>query len=242
VVERLDGHEVRIYDLTSGEHVVWLRGRWLRQPVWSPGGDRLISSNRDTVFGGAPDATSLPEPVFTSHHTFEAFAWLPDGRVIGTLWTEFTVVAARVDRRPVSLDTLARAAAIGRPSPDGRWLAYNSPDFGALWVEPFARTGQRYAAGTGLYPQWLNATEFVSLTTAGFERVSVDASVQPPRITRRRWFDDPRLVRIQAGAFALTPDGKVVYKQGQNVEPVRYLRVIPNWVAQMKRAVAEANR
>ena len=120
--------------------------------------------------------------------------------------------------------------------------AYNSPDFGALWLEPLPRTGQRYAAGVGIYPQWLSATEFVSLTPTGFERVSIDARIQPPRLVRKPWFNDPRQVRIQAGAFGLTPDGKVVYKQGEEIKPARYLRVVPNWVAQMKRAVAEANR
>jgi hypothetical protein len=31
-----------------------------------------------------------------------------------------------------------------------------------------------------------------------------------------------------------------VYKQGAERAPVRYLRVVPNWVAQMKRAVDAA--
>jgi eukaryotic-like serine/threonine-protein kinase len=242
VVERLDGQEVRIYDLSSGEQVVWMRGAWLRQPVWSPSGDRLVSSNKDSVFVGPPDATGRPEVMLTTRHPFEGYAWLPDGRLIGTLWTEFSIVAAQVDRRPATLDTLARPGAIGRPSPDRRWLAYNSPDFGTLWLEPFPGNGQRYAAGTGLYPQWLGASELVALTSTGFERISIDASVQPPRITRRPWFAAARLVRIQAGAFGLTPDGRVVYKQGEEIRPARYLRVIPNWVAQMKQAVAEANR
>jgi hypothetical protein len=131
---------------------------------------------------------------------------------------------------------------LGRPSPDRRWLAYNSPDFGVLWLEPLPRTGQRYAAGTGIYPQWLSASELVALTATGFERVRVDATSQPPRVVRTPWFNDSRLVGIQAGAFGLTPDNRVVYKQGEEIKPARYLRVIPHWVAAMKRAVAEANR
>lgn len=198
--------------------------------------------NKDSVFVGPPDGTGRPEVLFTTRHPFEGYSWLPDGRLIGTLWTEFSVVAAPTGSRPVTLDTLARPGAIGRPSPDRRWLAYNSPDFGTLWLEPFPKTGQRYAAGNGIYPQWLGPSEFVSLTNNGFERVSIDGSVQLPRITRKPWFNDARLIRIQAGAFALTPDGRVVYKQGEEVKPARYLRVIPNWVERMKRAGAEANR
>ena len=243
VVERFDGHELRLYDLRSGEHIVWIRRPFLRQPVWSASGDRLVTSTWDSVFAGPPDATSPPELVFTSRMSFEGFSWMRDGRLIGTAWGGNLVVAAHLDRRPPSFDTLATFAAMGRFSPDGRWLAYNAADFRALWIEPVPQTGQRYQAGTGDYPQWLTASEFVSSSGAGrFDRITVDASVQPPRITRRPWFDAPRLVGIAAGGFSLSPDGRVVYKEGAEIEPVRYLRVVPNWVDRMKRTVDEANR
>jgi len=243
VVERFDGHELRLYDLQSGEHIVWIRGPDLDQPVWSASGDRLLTSTWDSVFVGPPDATSPPEFVFTSGMGLEGFSWLPDGRLIGTAWNSNLVVAAHLDRRPPSLDTLATFAAMGRLSPDRRWLAYNAADFRALWIEPFPPTGQRYPAGTGDYPQWLSASEFVSSTVTGrFDRMWIDGSVQPPRITRRHWFDAPRLVGIAAGGFGLTPDGRVVFKEGAEIEPARSLRVVPHWVARMKRAVDEANR
>jgi serine/threonine-protein kinase len=242
VVERTDGQELRLYDLSSGEHIVWIRRPKLMQPVWSASGDRLVAATPDSVFAGPPDATSPPEVLFTSPMYFEAFSWLRDGRLIGTAWTGHLVVAAHLDRRPPSFDTLATFAAIGRFSPDLRWLAYDAADFRALWIEPVPETGQRYAAGTGNYPQWLTASEFVASTNASqFDRIRVDASVQPPRITRRHWFDAPRFVNIAAGGFGLTPDGRVVYKEGAEIEPARYLRVVPNWVERMKRAVAEAN-
>jgi hypothetical protein len=174
---------------------------------------------------------------------FEAFASLPDGRLLGTSWVDHLVVTAHLDRRPPSLDTLATFAAMGRLSPDGRWLAYNAADFRGVWVEPVPRTGQRYPAGTGDYPQWLSASEFVTSTDGGhFERITVDGSVQPVRVTRRPWFEVPGFIGIASGGFGLTPDGKVVYKQGEEIKPARYLRVVPNWVALMKRAVAEANK
>ena len=242
VVERTDGQELRLYDLRNGEHIVWIRRPKLTQPVWSASGDRLVAATPDSVFAGPPDATSPPEVLFTSPMSFEGFSWLRDGRLIGTAWVGNHVVAARLDRRPPSFDTLAAFAAIGRLSPDGRWLAYNSADFRVLWIEPAPRTGQRYPAGTGSYPQWLSTSEFVTSTDEGqFDRITVDASVRPPRITRRSWFRVPRFVSIAAGAFGLTPDGRVVYKEGAEIEPARFLRVVPNWVERMKRAVAEAN-
>jgi hypothetical protein len=242
VVERTDGQELRLYDLESGEHIVWIRRPKLTQPVWSASGDRLVASTPDSVFAGPPDATRPPEVLFTSPMYFEAFSWLRDGSLIGTAWTPHLVVAAHLDRQAPSFDTLATFAAIGRFSPDGRWLAYDAADFRALWIEPVPQTGQRYAAGTGNYPQWLTASEFVASTDESqFYRISIDASLPPPRITRRHWFDAPRFVSIAAGGFGLTPDGRVVYKQGAEIEPARYLRVVPNWVERMKRAVAGAN-
>jgi len=242
-VERLDGHELRIYDVQSGEHTVWIKKPTLRQPVWSARGDRLIVSTPDSVFEGPPDATSAPRLVFAPHTNFEVFSWLPDGRLIATVWNSNLVVAVHLDKRPPLFDTLATFAAIGRFSPDGRWLAYNAADFVGAWVEPVPRTGQRYASGTGAYPQWLSSSEFVTSTDAGhFERMAVDASVQPPRITRRTWFDVPKYVGIASGGFTLTPDGRAIYKEGAEIAPTRYLRIIPNWVTQMKRAVDEASK
>jgi serine/threonine-protein kinase len=242
VVERLDGDELRLYDLRSGEHIVWIKRATLRQPVWNARGDRLVASTFDSVFTGPPDAASPPELAFASRMVFEGFSWMPDGRLVGTAWAGHLVVAVHLDRRPPSFDTLATFAVIGRPSPDGRWLAYDAPDFRALWVEPVPRTGERYPAGTGNYPQWLSPSEFVTDDEGHFERIAVDASVRPPRITRRPWFDAPRFVVIASGGFSLAPDGRVVYKEGSEIAPARYLRVVPNWVDQMKRAVAEAKR
>jgi serine/threonine-protein kinase len=243
VVERTNGQELRLYDLRSGEHIVWMRRSAVHQPVWSPSGDRLATSTVDSVFAGPPDATSPPQLLFTSPMYFEGFSWMPDGRLIGTAWNSNLVVSAHLDRQPPSFDTLATFAALGRLSHGGRWMAYNSADFRATWVEPVPRTGQRYSAGTGSYPQWLSASEFVVSTDSGrFERISVDGSVQPPTVTRRDWFAVPRFVGIASGGFSLTPDGRVIYKQGAEIEPARYLRVVPHWVDRMKRAVDEANR
>ena len=61
VVQRLDGQELRLYDLQTGEHIVWIKRATLRQPVWSARGDRLIGSTPDTVFAGPPDGTSPPQ-------------------------------------------------------------------------------------------------------------------------------------------------------------------------------------
>ena len=243
VVERFDGHELRIYDLRSGEYVVWKRGAELRQPLWSAKGDRLVSFSRDSMFIGAPDATTAPELVLSRAGFIEGFSWLPDGRLVATDWNSQSIVSVDLAHRSLKYDTLAKFAVIGRASPDGRWLAYNGPEFSAAWIEPLPRTGQRLSAGSGDYPQWLSASELVTSTDSGrFERIRVAGSADAPRIVREPWFNVPRLVGIAAGGFSLTSDGKVIFKQGSDGEPARYLRVVPHWIDQMKKAVDQANR
>src|SRR5205814_561867 len=113
VVQRLDGQELRLYDLQTGEHTVWIKRATLRQPVWSPRGDRLIGSTPDTVFTGPPDGTSSPQVAFVSKDYFEGFSWRADGLIVGTLWGHHAVVSTTLDRKPPSFDTLATFAAMG---------------------------------------------------------------------------------------------------------------------------------
>ena len=61
-------------------------------------------------------------------------------------------------------------------------------------------------------------------------------------IEPRLWFSDPRFTDLEQQAYAVTPDGGLIYMQTPPEQVAPYLRVVPNWVEQMKRAVDEANR
>ena len=208
----------------------------------------LVSSSTDSLLAGPPDATTAPELMLAAANNYggtvvEGFSWLPDGRLVATAWNANSVVATRIGQRPIAFDTLATSAVLGRASPDGHWLAYNGPGFNETWVEPIPRTGRRFPAGNGNFPQWLNATEFAVVRDGGrLARIKVEGPASAPKITGAHWFDVPRFVGIPSGGFSLTPDGRVIYKQGADVQPARYLRVIPNWVEGMKAAVDKANR
>ena len=52
----------------------------------------------------------------------------------------------------------------------------------------------------------------------------------------------PGFVATAGPSYTLTRDGRVVYLRGAPERPVQYLRVIPDWVSKMKRAVDDANR
>jgi serine/threonine-protein kinase len=248
VVEGLEGEELRIYDLRTGQYVMWVRRAAVRQPVWSPAGDRLLFSSEDSVFMGSPELSSGPEFVFRAPERFEGFAWMPDNRVVGVLWGNGLAVGLHAGRRPATLDTLLSDASFVHPSPDGRWIAYSNRAFSAVWLEPLPRDGRRYQVAAGAMDEvhWLSASELVVSTDdvrgEGIERVAVIPSADPPVGSRRPWLRPQEFRRTAGQAFTLSQDGRVVYVRGAAEAPVQYLRVIPRWVDRMKRAVDAANR
>ncbi|MGK2935089.1 MAG: protein kinase domain-containing protein [Gemmatimonadaceae bacterium] len=246
VVESLEGEELRVYDLRTGRYVPWIRRAEVRQPVWSPRGDRLLFTVDDSVFVGSPDLAGPPEFVLRSTEAFEAFAWTPENKVVGVLWIPFLAVALHVGERPVRLDTLRSDVSFIRPSPDGRWIAYSNAAINEIWLERFPRDGQRYQVATGSIDEahWLSSSELAFTTYddgAKVERLVVNPSSNPPFGERRQWLDLPEF-RGTAGLSTALSNGGIVYIQGEPAQPVRYLRVVPRWVDRMKHAVDAANR
>ena len=56
------------------------------------------------------------------------------------------------------------------------------------------------------------------------------------------WGRDPRFSDTSGWSNRPSHDGGIIYVQGPAEVSASYLRVIPNWMAQMKAAVAAANR
>jgi Tol biopolymer transport system component len=247
VIEGLDGDELHIYELGTGRNVVFARHPEIRQPVWSPDGSRLLFSSYDTTFIGRPGQAGPPERLEVPGG-FEGYTWLPDGRVLGTLWLEYRAVLLHVDRRPATLDSLRDDVTFIRASPDGRWIAYSDRAITQIWLEPFPRDERIFsvaAASTG-EPQWISSTELAASviedTGTRVDIFVIDPTAASPvgRVTRS--YVLPGFNDTAGQSFTITPDGRVLYVQGAADKSARYLRVIPNWVEQMKRAVEEANR
>lgn len=75
-----------------------------------------------------------------------------------------------------------------------------------------------------------------------FERLTLDPSSDPPLGERRRWFEAPGMMDTAGQSFSLTPEGRVLYVQAREEKPPTWLRVVPDRVARMERAVDQANR
>ena len=118
-------------------------------------------------------------------------------------------------------------------------------DYNSLWLEQLPRDGKRYrVSGSADDPHWLSSTELVFRTSEGqrFERTTITASAENPVGPVRRWLDSARVLGTNGFSSQLSVDGRAIYLQADIEAPVRSLRVVPNWVAKMKRAVDEANR
>jgi serine/threonine-protein kinase len=247
VVEELEGMELRIYDLSSGRYLTWIRRPVITQAVWSPAGDRLLFGASDSLFVGSPDRSGAPE--FLLHvPRFEALQWMPDDRLFGIRWNPNAAVALRLDQRPVTIDSLFSDTGFFWLSADGRWVAYNNAAFTEAWIEPLPRDGRRFQAAAGNLSeiQWLSASDLAVSIMDGprtrLERVTVVPTAHPPVRNRGWWADAPEFRETNGPSFATAPGGGVIYLRGAAGRPASYLRVVPHWVDRMKEAVDEANR
>ena len=243
-----DGLELRVYDLSSGRHVTWVRGANLAGPVWNATSDRIAFSNADSLFIGSPDLAGRPEFLVKLPGDFSAFSWTSRGRIVGSCWTASAAVSIDVTRRPVTIDTVLTGVFFPRASPDGRWLSYANLTDTEIWIEPWPRDGRRFqvAAGTVDESYWPSMSELAiaNYDPAGthVDKIALNLASSSPVGARHRWLDLPDFRDTPGQSFALTPDNRIVYLRGSPPQPARYLRVEPGFVARMKRAVEEANR
>jgi hypothetical protein len=146
---------------------------------------------------------------------------------------------------PVTVDTVVHEP-VWAPSlsPDSRWLAFSVGSAGGpLVVEPFPASGERFEVTTrGFEPMWLSERMMVYNGLGTMYRVPIDASSARPVGEPQPWFSDPQYKDTAGPSFLVTPDGGLMYLQGISENSASYLRVIPNWVEEMKRAVDQANR
>ncbi len=248
VVRGAEEDELRIYDLTSGQHVVWLRAVSIREPLWTPAGDRILvglnttSGDSAVTLIGAPTVAAPPDTLLEGI-PWDPFTYYADTLVIG--WEPFAVQALGVNlsTNPPTIDTLVEGAYFPTLSPDGRWLVYTAIETGQLVLLPYpSRTRRFQVSNVGWEPQWLSASELVYWVGSTWYRASVAGSAERPVGLPRPWFTDPRFADTPGQSHEATPDGGVIYLQGPAQASGSYLRVVPNWVKHMKRAADKADR
>jgi hypothetical protein len=171
--------------------------------------------------------------------------WRDDGVIIGVDDTTGRPVAIRVGAAPSAVDLVRESAWFFDLSPDGRWVAYLASEDNQVWLAPYPATGRRFLVHRVVAePLWLSPTELLYLLPREgvFYRVRIDAAGDPPFGHPQLWLADSLFIDTPGRSYAVTNDGSVLYVQGQARERGSSVRVVPNWVERMKRAVDEANR
>ena len=154
-------------------------------------------------------------------------------------------------RTPASIDTVPLESYFATISPDRRWIAYQTRGTTGVYLQPWPALDRRYLVSPdGTEPRWSLANEilFVSqyrvsgLMAASFFRTRVGEDPGAPVGTSTLITRDPLFNDTPGWSHAPTRDGGLLYLQSPSENLGHYLRVVPDWVKQMKRAVDAANR
>ncbi len=244
-----EGYELRIHDLRDGQHFTWLRGEYIGQPLWSPDGEELLitmgDSTRWSILGGSPGPGTRPDTVFRGE--WDALA--PDlsnyhdaHTVIGRILPALVTVRFDPAVKPTQFDTVLTGSSFASLSPSGRLIAYQTSE-GQVIVTSFPVAGRRrQVAAGGAEPLWLTPTTVIYRSGVSWYTVKVDPDTGEPQGAPTFWARDPRFSDTSGWSNRLGHDRGIIYLQGPEQTSASYLRVIPNWVAQMKAAVDGADR
>jgi Tol biopolymer transport system component len=136
---------------------------WDTEPVWSPDGRQIVfASNRSghyAIYQKAADGSGVETLLFSDGWPTD---WSRDGRFLvfrnrPTTFLTLWALPLMSDRQPIPLPQTPFDVSQGHFSPDGRWLAYTSPESGSdVYVRPFpSREGRwQISPGGGIEPKW----------------------------------------------------------------------------------------
>jgi len=159
-----------IQDLDRGTRAMLPAGApsSILQLSWSPDGRQIgfcvWTGERFALMRQLADGHSGPEVVLSEETAeLESFGWTPDGE--GMLYRRWIDESASIrvlrlsnpDNPEILVDGL-HASFAGKLSPDGRWLAYDSPDSGEyeVYVQSLSGASDRFvvSSGGGRNPRW----------------------------------------------------------------------------------------
>jgi hypothetical protein len=261
VIQGVQFQELWLYDVRTGTHETLEQALYVSSASWSPDGRRLVYRKYDF---DDPDAESLvlrrvdspeaPRVLFTSKTPIGMVpsSYLSDNfLLVGVGMNGGADMIIDPSTEPARMDTLSLRTNFVSISPDRKWIAYTKIGATGVSIQPWPAMDRKYTVDMmGREPLWHGSNELVYFSYVGdkgapsqtFTRVRMNGPADAPVGTRDVLFTDPRFVDTPGWSHAVMPGGDAVYLQATAENLGYYVRVIPNWVAAMKRAVDEANR
>ncbi len=218
-----------------------------RSPIWSLD-DRKIyfagfRQGRGDIFVKSSFGTGSDELVYGTPDVFDALASLaPDG---SSAWIT-TSVAGQSDIFRLNLSDGKASLFLGTPfvegspapSPDGRWLAYQSDASGPLevYVQSLSEDGGKWQISTdgGRYPAWTRGGREIVFQGGDNKLLAVDIRLDPafsagvPKVLL-----DPQIrTSIQARMWDISADGeRFLVTRSLDAPEVEPLTLVQNWAS-----------
>ena len=245
VVQGPIDNELRQYALRNGQSFTWLRGEYLRHPLWDPAGEKLIIGAREgsryALLSGAPSSGSQPDTILSStdsSYKYDATDFHDDHLAVAQDWSASNVFKFDPSVRQSRLDTVVTGGRFASLSPRGNLILYATPEGNRVLTTAFPTPGRRWQiASEGSEPIWLSATEVLYRLGVSWFIVHVNPETGEPLGPGVLWGRDPRFSDTPGWSNRVSHDGGIIYVQGPAQVTGNHFRIIPNWVAQMKAAV-----
>ena len=241
--------ELHIYDLERGQSFTWLRARTIRHALWSPDGTRLLvyvrDSTRSYILSGSPASANPPDTLASAPISAplpELMDYPSEHTAIAGYATRSPVMRFDPLARPVRFDTVAFGSLFMGVSPNGKHLLYQDRD-GRIMIASFPPKPERIQiAAQGVEPLWLSDTQVLYRSGVSWYSSRVNPTTGALLGSPALWARDSRFSDTPGWSNRVSQDGGIIYAQGPEQSSARYLRVVPNWVAQMKAAVDSVAR
>jgi serine/threonine protein kinase len=244
--------EIQLRDLASGAlRRFGVQGAQARYPIFSPDGASLyftaLSSTEKSVYRKSLGTAGAPELVFrpAGDAVPGDLSLSPDGRTL--YYTQYTNDQADIYARDLAHPAVPSRPVVATPtsegwaapSPDGRWLAYQSKESGSVevYVMPVdtTRTDRwQVSAGGGRQPQWSSdGRELFFVSRDSLIAVSVSPGPDFVSGSRRALFSTKgfELPGIYETAFSVLPRGAgfLMERPQADVQSKRHLVLIERW-------------
>ena len=259
VAQGLQHQELEVFDLEGGPKETLDTAFYIGAPAWSPDGHALAyrkseDPDEESLLLRRLDSPDRPIPLL-SHRppvNVQVSGWpAANVLVVGSLLSKGGALIVDPTRTPATIDSLSLRAFFVSVSPDRRWIAYQKPGVTGVYLQPWPALDRHYLVDAeGTEPRWASSTELVYLSqyraagviAASVYRARIGPNASSPVGSRELVVRDPRFADTPGWSLATTPSGELIYLQSPSENLGFYLRVIPGWVARMKRAVDAANR